>query len=77
MGSHLALVVSNLRLGDRADSVVGLAFSGRVVGWQDGGDGANDGANLVIHLLGLGLIDDELQGRALLRVGGGGAGLGI
>lgn len=69
--------MSNLRLGDRADGVIGLAFSGRVVGWQDGGDGANDGTDLVIHLLGLGLVDDGLQGRALLRVGGGGAGLRI
>lgn len=77
MGSHLALVMPNLRLGDGADGVVGLAFSGRVVGRQDGGDGANDGADLVIHLLGLGLVDNRLQGRAFLSVGGGGAGLGI
>lgn len=77
VSSHLALVVPDLRLGHRANGVVGLAFGGGVVGREDGGDGADDGTDLIVHLLGLGFIDDGLQGRALLCVHRGGAGLGV
>lgn len=69
MRRHLALVVANLGLRDRADRIVGLALGGGVVGRQDGGDGAHDGAHLVVHLLCLGLLDNVLQRGALQRVG--------
>lgn len=74
----LALVVANLSLGDGALGVVALALGGRVVGRQDGGGRADDGAHLVVELLCLGLLDGGLQGGALLGVGGrGGVVLGV
>lgn len=68
----LALVVANLGLGDGALGVVALALGGGVVGRQDGGRGADDGADLVVELLCLGLLDGGLEGGALLGVGGRG-----
>lgn len=74
----LALVVANLGLGDGALRIVALALGGGVVRGQDGGSGPDDGADLVVELLCLGLLDGVLQGGALLGVGGrGGVVLGI
>lgn len=66
-------MVSNLRLGNRADGIVGLAVGGGVVGGQDGGDGSDDGADFAVHFFGFRLVDNGLESRALLRVGRGGA----
>lgn len=78
VGGDLALVVADLGLGDGADGVIGFAFGGGVVGRQDGGDGADDRADLAVHLLGLRLVDERLQDGAPLGVGrGGGVGLGV
>lgn len=66
---ELPLVVADPGLGDGALGVVALAFGGWVVGREDGGGGADDGADLVIHRLGLGLVDQ--------LVGHKGAGAGI
>lgn len=74
----LALVVADLGLGDGALGVVTLALGGGVVRGQDGGGGADDGADLVVELLCLGLLDGGLEGGALLGVGGrGGVVLGV
>lgn len=70
MLGDLALVVSNLRLRDGADRIIGGALGGRVVGGQNGGYGPDDGADLVVHLLRFGLVDDVLEGGALLGIGG-------
>ncbi|KAL2276044.1 hypothetical protein FJTKL_01437 [Diaporthe vaccinii] len=67
----LALVVADLGLGDGALGVVALALGGGVVGRQDGGGGPDDGADLVVELLCLRLLDGGLERRALLGVGGG------
>lgn len=75
---NLALVVANLGLGDGALGIVALALGGGVIRGQDGGGGADDGADLVVELLRLGLLDGGLEGGALLGVGGrGGVVLGI
>lgn len=74
----LALVVTNLSLSDRALSIVALALGGGVVRGQDGGGGPDDGADLVVELLRLGLLDGGLEGGALLGIGGrGGVVLGV
>lgn len=70
---NLALVMSNLGLGDGALRIVALALGGRMVWRQDGGGGPDDGADLVVELLCLGLLDGVLQGGALLGVGGRGS----
>lgn len=75
MRGHLSLVVANLGLGNGAHGVVGLALGRRVVGRQDGGHGPDHGAHLVVHLLGLGLVEDALERGALERVRGGGGGV--
>lgn len=54
---QLPLVVSDLCLGDRTLGVVALALGGRVVGGKDCRGSADDWAHLVIHCLGLGLVD--------------------
>lgn len=56
--NNLSLVVANLGLGDRAYRIVALALSGRVVGRQNRSNRANNGADLVVHLFRLGLVDD-------------------
>ena len=70
MDDDLVLVVADLSLGDGAGVGVVVAGSRGVVGGQDGGDGPDDGADLVIHLAALGLTDDGLEGGAGLGVGG-------
>lgn len=71
-------MMSNLCLRDRALDVVRLALGSWVVGRQDGGGSTNDGAHLVVHLLGLGFVDqlvsDEGAGRCVTggSVGGDG-----
>lgn len=62
-------MVADPGLGDGALGVVALAFGGRVVGREDGGGGADDGADLVVHGLGLWFVDQ--------LVGHKGAGAGI
>lgn len=76
--NNLALVVANLGLGDGADGIVALAVGGWVVGRENCGDWANNGADLVVHLFRLGLVHDGIQRRAFLRIRGrGGIVLGV
>jgi hypothetical protein len=63
-------VVADLGLGDGTLGVVTFTVRGRVVGWEDGRGGADDGADLVVHGLGLWLVD-QLVGHK-----GAGAGIG-
>lgn len=62
--------MANLSFGNWTNGIVSLALGGWVVGRQDGGNGSNDGAHLVIHLLRLWFLDNGAEGWALLRVGG-------
>ena len=72
---ELPRVVADLGFGNGAFGVGGLVLGRRVIGREDGGGGSNDGANGVVHLLGLGLIDQFVRHEgAGARIGGGGAG---
>ena len=51
------LVVSNLGQGFGAHGLVVLVVGCRVTGRQDGGSSADDGADGIVHLLALGLLD--------------------
>ena len=63
-------MMSNLRLRDRADGTVLLARGAGVVWRENGGHRPNDGADLIVHLLALGLIDDLSQRRTFLSIAG-------
>ena len=71
VADKLPLVVPDLRLGDGTRGVVFLPLGGRMVGRQDGGGGADDGTHFIVHLFGLGLVDqlrrDERTGRGVGR----------
>lgn len=70
------LVVADCRLGDRADIASICLQHIRMVWWEDGGSGADDGAEGIIKLLCLGLVDSILEGGALGGCGRGDAGDG-
>ncbi len=59
---QLPLVVSDLGLCNRALDIVALALGSRVVRREHSCGRANDRTHLVVHLLGLGLID-QLAGH--------------
>lgn len=64
VGGDLVLVVANGCLGNRAN-VLGASLQHiRVVRRQDCGRGANNGAESVIELLGLGLVHSLVEGGA-------------
>jgi hypothetical protein len=60
----LVLVVANGSLGDGADVLRASLQHVRVVGRQDRGRSADDGAETIVELLRLGLVDGLLEGRA-------------
>jgi hypothetical protein len=60
----LVLVVANGSLGDWADVLRASLQHVRVVGRQDRGRSADDGAETIVELLRLGLVDGLLEGRA-------------
>jgi hypothetical protein len=64
VGDDLVLVVSNCRLGDRADILGASLQHVGVVGRQDRGRGAYHGAEPVVELLSRGLVDSLLQSGA-------------
>jgi hypothetical protein len=69
---HLVQVVTDTRLCDGADiALLRLEHIG-VVGWEDGGRGADDWAERIVHLFGRGLVDGRFEGGALCGGGGGG-----
>lgn len=60
----LVLVVADCCLCDRADVLRARLQHVGVVGGKNGGSGANNGAEGIIELLGLGLLDSRLEGWA-------------
>ena len=70
VADDLVLVVADPSLRNGAGVGVVAALGRGVVGGQDGGDGPDDGTDLVVHLAALGLADDGLEGGAGLGVGG-------
>lgn len=78
---QLPLVVVNPRLGHRADSIACLALSGRVIGRENRGGSSYDRADLIVHLLALGLVDELARQdgagiRIVVVVLGGESGVG-
>ena len=64
VSDHLVLMMSYSRLGDGAYVArIRLQHIG-VVGWQDGGGGANNRAERIVQLLCFGLFDGRLEHRA-------------
>lgn len=61
MRGHLVLVVSHRRLGNRAYIALARLEHVRVVGWKHCRRGADNGAQPIIHFLGLGLVDAGLE----------------
>lgn len=64
MRNDLVLVVSNSRLGDRADILGSSLQHVGVIRREHSGCGANDGAERIVQLLSLGLVDGSLKGGA-------------
>jgi len=71
MRYNLPLVMADLGLGHGALGIVRFAVGAGVVRRQDGSGRPDDGADLVIHLLALGLLHHLLQRRAGRGVGRG------
>lgn len=67
--NDLVLVVSNGRLGDRADILRPSLQHVGVVRREHSGCGAHDGAEGIVELLSLGLVDGGLQSGACGRFG--------
>lgn len=65
-------MVSDLRLCNGAHGIVALAFGAWVVRWQDSRGGTDNGADVIVHLPGLGLVDHlACQHRARRRIASG------
>jgi len=62
---NFTLVMLNLGLGDGANVTVFCVGCAWVVGWEDGGDCAYDGAQGIVHGLALGFVENLLQRRTL------------
>jgi hypothetical protein len=67
---YLVQVVSDCRFCDGADIALVCLEHVWVVGWKDGGGGADYRAERVVHLLGLRLVDIGLEDWALCGRGG-------
>jgi len=65
---NLALVMLDLCLGDGAHVTFLCVCCAWVVGREDGGDGADDGAQGIVHRLALGLVENLLQSRAFQSI---------
>lgn len=75
MCNHLVQMVSYRRLCDWAYVALARLEHIWVIGWENGGRCADDGAEGVVHLLGLGLVEVALQyGTRGCSSGGGGHG---
>lgn len=65
----LPLVMSNLGLRDGALDIVAFVGGARVIGGEDGGGGADDGADVIVHGFRLGLVyqlvADDRAGRSI------------
>lgn len=66
---HLLLVVTDRGLCDGADVALLRVRSAGVIWWQHSSSGAHHRADLVVHGLRLGLLDDVLEGGAGCRDG--------
>jgi len=65
---NLALMMLDFCLGDGAQVTVLCICCAWVVGWEDGGDGADDGAQGIVHRLAFGLVENLLQRRAFQSI---------